>query len=185
MLRACRFSSQLGASIEAATFKSMQKNAHKILFVSKERWVSEITRLLCADSPVWGLRYLMDTGLMKYIIPELAIQKGYNQNSRYHDYELWEHTLLVVLESEATPLMRWAALLHDVGKPFVRQDKGDRSIYPMHEVVGAEMVDSIARRLKFSNEMRTDLVAIIKNHLDDASPLREADNKHKNKEALA
>jgi putative nucleotidyltransferase with HDIG domain len=179
MLRAARFSAQFGFDMEEATYKSAKRNAHKILHVSKERWVQELDKVLMSPYPEQGLGFVMGMGLMTYILPEVAIQYGYDQNSKYHDYQLWVHTLLVVKDSPHDIDLRWAALLHDVAKPFCRVNKEGRSVYAKHDLLGAEMVDHIARRLRFSNERREAVVQLVLTHLDDANPLREADNKHK------
>lgn len=179
MLRACRFAAQFDMFVEPATVKSMRKNAHKILHVSKERWVQELDKLLMAESPLYGLVHLAGTGLMRYVLPEIALQENYDQKSRYHGLDLWDHTIRVVCDTPPDLNLRWAALLHDVAKPFCRVDKTDRAIYPLHDILGAEMVDGISRRLKFSNERREYLVHTVGYHLEDDSPLREYDNKHK------
>lgn len=180
MLRACRFASQLDFSISTQTFRGIKTNAHKILEVSKERWVSEIDKILISDNPFLGLGYLADTRLLNYIIPELAIQVGYNQNSKYHKYDLWNHTKLVVQYSPKDINIRWGALLHDIGKPFVREEKPGRSIYAKHEILGEEIVERLSRHLKFSNGRRQFIKEIVRNHIEDEnSPIKGADNKAK------
>ena len=124
MLRACRFVSQLGFTIEPNTLKSMQKHSNRILSVSKERWTQELDKLLVGDNVSAGLEALRESGLLRFIFPELQIQVGYNQNSPHHGLELWEHTKGVV--GLADKPLRWAALLHDVAKPFTRTDKPSR-----------------------------------------------------------
>lgn len=176
MLRACRFVSQLNFSIEAHTFKSMTKNAHKILDVSKERWMLELDKLLLGDNVYYGLMFLWGSGLMKFMIPELHLQFGFNQRTKHHEFLLHEHTALVVQNCPKDINLRWAALLHDIAKPFIFQDKGDRNIYPMHEMVGAEFVEKIASYLKWSNERRKTVKELVLNHLSDESPLRQYDN---------
>lgn len=181
LLRAARFTSQLGFTVEESTKKSAGKMAHKMLGVSKERWSQEMDKLLIGDFVYDGLGFLADTRILNFILPELALQVGYDQNSKYHDLTLWEHTKLVVADIQKDKVMRWAALLHDVGKPFVRTDKEDRSNYVHHERVGAEIVWKIARYLRWSNERRDEVVELVLHHLEDSSPLRKADNAHKRK----
>jgi tRNA nucleotidyltransferase (CCA-adding enzyme) len=85
---------------------------------------------------------------------------------------------------EATPLkldLRWAALLHDIAKPFVRtENKNGYSNYINHEILGADIVEKLSRHLKFSNDRREYIVDLVKNHLNDDCELREYDNKCKN-----
>jgi tRNA nucleotidyltransferase/poly(A) polymerase len=140
MLRAARFSAELGFEVEEQTAAAMQRLAHRILLVARERWVAELDKLLVGPRAADALRLLADTDLLRYLLPELQLQVGYEQNSRYHDRTLFEHTLGVV---EATPpevTLRWAALLHDIAKPYMRVEKPGRSTYVRHDLLGAEIV---------------------------------------------
>ena len=178
MLRVARFASQLGFTVEIKTLEAVKEKNYKILEVSKERWVKEIDKILVSDCPRIGLNILAYTNLLNYIIPELSLQVGYDQNSKYHSLPLWEHTLGVVDNVNADIILRWSALLHDVGKPFVRtkNKKTEYHNYIKHDLLGAEMVDKIGRYLKFSNDRREQIKNIVLHHLDEDSPLREADN---------
>lgn len=125
-----------------------------------------------------------ETDLLKFVSPELRLQVSYDQNSDWHELTLFEHTIATVEKVPKIVNLRWAALLHDVGKPFVRTDnKRGSSNYVFHDVVGAELITGIGKRLKWSNE-RLDIVReLVGYHLDDASPLRQADNSSKSKVA--
>jgi len=182
MLRAARFMSTLGFSIEENTGKRILDGAPQILKVSKERWTQELDKLLMGDYVVNGLNALMVWRLMNYMIPELSVQFEYDQMTPYHDFTLWEHTIRVV---EAVPKdinMKWAALLHDVGKPYVAKIKpnGEQKTYVGHELVGKEMAEKIGRYLKWPNNTsnpRIDTVAdIVGCHLEDRSPLKGYDS---------
>lgn len=180
MTRACRQSGVFGFTIEERTFKSIEKNAHHILDISKERWMEEFNKILLSPMPSRGLDNLAKTGLLKYMIPELALQVGYDQNSPHHTLSLWEHSLKVVdgVRGNSDDLiLLWAAMLHDMGKPYCRGEKPDRSTYIKHDIVGAEMVDRLGKTLRWSNEMREAVKALVKNHMSDsANPiLLEAD----------
>ncbi len=176
MLRAARFSAQLGFNIDETTFKSAAKLNYKILQVSKERWVMELDRLLLSPYVDRGLNNLMDTGLFRYMIPELFLQKNYNQNSKYHAYNLWKHTVRVTNLAPLEINLRWAALLHDMAKPFVRVEKEDRSVYAKHDILGHELVIRLGNYLRWSNK-RIEIVSnLVKDHLRDDSPLRDIDN---------
>ena len=192
MLRAFRFSSQTGFNIEEGTFKSIKKKAYHILDISKERWVTELDKLLLGDNVENALKLLFESGLIKYMIPELNLQYNYDQNSKYHKLKLHEHTLKVVGLCPKDLNLKWAALLHDIAKPFARIDKwmgidGDKehqelsesyikSNYPFHEVLGKEFIIKISKYLKFSNE-RTEVISdLVLNHLKDECELRKYDN---------
>lgn len=185
MLRAGRFASQLGFIVEEKTKTAVQQLNYKILEVSKERWMLELDKILMTDKPSIALTFFMETGLMKFILPEIALQYNYDQKSIYHDLTLWEHTSKAL---DATPKdinLRWGLFLHDVGKPFVRTDKflegkWIKTNYVKHDMVGAELVEKIARYLKWSNDRRECVVNLVRNHLNDDSPLREYDVQGKN-----
>jgi len=179
MLRAARLAAQLGFVIDETTVRAMARKAHRILDVSKERWVGELDRLLMTAEVATGLRYLMDTGLLTYMIPELALQRDYNQNNYHHSHDLWEHTVRVVSFAPLDHRMRWAALLHDIAKPFVRVEKEDRSVYPRHDLLGAEMVGRLGRYLKWSKRRTEGVRMLVQGHMEDDSPLRDADSRAK------
>jgi len=144
----------------------------------------ELDKILMTDKPSIALDFFMETRLMNFMIPELALQYNYDQNSVYHDLTLWEHTKKAL---DATPKdinLRWGILLHDVGKPFVRTDKFSEGIwikanYIKHDIVGAEFVTKIAKYLKWSNDRTKSVENLVRNHLNDDSPLREYDMKGK------
>lgn len=167
MLRAARFASQLGFKVEEKTRLAIVHHGHKILNVSHERWMQELDAILLSDHPEIGLGLLADTDLIKYILPEMRLQIGYDQNSPYHKLTLWEHSLSTMLRVPKDINLRWAALLHDVGKPFTRTDKPDRSNYVAHDVIGAILAESIGRRLKWSNERTRRVSGLIAGHLHD------------------
>lgn len=177
MLRAARFASQLEFSVDNFLENTVGKMAHKILEVSKERWVMEMDKLLMTVHPEIGLEFLAKTKLLHFMFPELSLQIGYNQNSPFHSFELWEHTKMVVSYAIQDINLRWAALLHDVGKPFVRGEKPDRSNYIKHDLLSAEIVDKYASYLKWSNERKTKVKELVLNHLLYNSPLYEPDKK--------
>jgi len=177
MLRAARFASQLGFEIDQLAESTAGKCANKILEVSRERWVAEMDKLLVTNKPSIGLDFLARTRLLNFMIPQLAVQVGYDQNSHWHDLTLWEHTLATVDAAPNDVDLRWAALLHDVGKPAMRtENKAGHSNYIMHDLLGAEIAKSVGLYLKWSNARIEKVSSTIFNHLRDDSPLRAADN---------
>lgn len=179
MLRACRFVSQLGFTINLPACNSITKLSHHILDIAKERWVMEMDKLLMGDYVSDGLAYMWALDLFKFMIPELHLQKNFNQNTTHHVFDLHEHTKRVVAACPKDLDLRWAALLHDVAKPFVFIDKGDRYIYPFHEEVGAEMVEKIGLHMKWKNERIKKVKLLVLEHLKEESPLRKYDNMSK------
>jgi poly(A) polymerase len=179
MLRAARFAAQLNFEVHPDTIAAMKRLAHRILLVARERWVAELDKLLVAPGVSAGLTLLAKTDLLRYLLPELQLQVGFEQNSRYHDRTLFAHTLAVV---EATPpdvTLRWAALLHDIGKPYMRVDKPDRSTYVRHDLLGAEIVERMALYLKWGNRRRDEIASLVRDHMHPDSPLRAADDSAK------
>jgi tRNA nucleotidyltransferase (CCA-adding enzyme) len=182
MMRAYRFASQLGFLIEERTFSSMKKYAHRILTVSKERQCAELDKLLMGDCSGNALRTMWLGGMMKFIIPELQIQLDFDQHSPYHAAPLHEHTALVVQGAPNELDLKWAALLHDVGKPAARTYKmrgGEwtgQCNFVHHETIGAELVESIGQRLHWSKAQVNARKALVAGHLDPDSPLKPADD---------
>lgn len=180
MLRAARFSAQLGFTVEKDTFEMCKQLNYKILDISKERWVMELDKLLTSANPSLGLDFLMQTRLMNYILPELSLQYKYNQNNPHHELDLWEHTKKVVSLTPNDVELRWAALLHDIGKPFCMQEKTEtHCTYYKHDLLGKEIVNKLALYLKWSNDRKENIIRLVFNHMTDTSPLRIADRQSK------
>ena len=183
MLRAVRFACRFNFKIEANTFKKMQERALTILDISKERWVMELDKILSCDNVELGLNLLWDSNLFRFMIPEMQSQRGFEQNSKYHNYTLDEHTIIVVKNIPKEDLnLRWAGLLHDIAKPFVQthHPKGHCN-YIGHGKLGADIVKRLARHLKFSNDRTDTIIELVENHLEENSILKPYDNIGKRK----
>ena len=132
----------------------------------------ELLKTLQAARPSIGLEVMRLSGILRVVLPELLPMHGCAQN-RYHAYDVWDHTLAVVDSLRPDPVLRLAALLHDVGKPAVRgvnETTGDYTFYH-HEVVGGDMSRGICARLKLSNQQRELVADVVRHHLvvyDDA-----------------
>lgn len=179
LLRMCRFASQFGGTFNVSeqTWEQACALSHSILDVSRERWVIEMDKMLMTEKPSVSLQHLADSRLLNYMIPELALQVGYDQNNPHHSKTLWEHTLAVVDNAPGPASILWAALLHDVGKPFVMTTNGKgKSNYINHERVGAEIALKTGRYLRWSNDRVETVTSLVLHHMDEDSPLRAADN---------
>jgi tRNA nucleotidyltransferase (CCA-adding enzyme) len=178
MMRAARFAATLNFSIDIDTVKSAKKVSHRLMYISKERICSELDKILMSDVPSIGFRNLAAMDLLKYIIPHLVIQIGYNQNSKYHSLELWEHTLMVLDNVDKDINLRWAALLHDIGKPYCStyNTKTGYNNFIKHDLIGYDLVKQIGISLKWSNDRIEAVSKIVLEHLRDDSPLKYADN---------
>lgn len=162
-LRAVRFAATLGFSIEPETFSSIQRTW---LSVSNERVMIELVKGLACDAPSRFMTMLLDSGILAQILPEMLPMVGCGQN-KYHEFDVWRHTLSVLDHSPIDTCIRLAAMLHDVAKPTVKGTHprtGEVTFYD-HENIGADVADSILRRLKFSNEVRETVVHLIRHHL--------------------
>lgn len=154
ILRAVRFSAQLGFEIENDTMKAIEKLAPTLEKISAERIRVEMEKLIVSNHPD-KLITAYKSGITKVIFPEFDKMMECPQNTPYHKYNVGEHTIKVMENVENTKEMRWAALLHDIGKPqAIIYDKKDpeRMHFYGHAHVGAEIAQKIMRRLKMDNK---------------------------------
>lgn len=165
MLRAVRFSAQLGFSLEPKTQRAIVKLAGSLKFVSKERLRDELIKILASPRPAAGFRLLQEGKLLQYILPELLDGLGVKQD-RHHIYPVFEHNLLSLEHCPSSDwAVRFAALLHDIGKPKTRKIIDGIATFYNHEYVGAKLTDRIMSRLKFSNKDRERVVNLVRNHM--------------------
>ncbi|MDD2793414.1 MAG: HD domain-containing protein [Sediminibacterium sp.] len=152
MLRAIRFATQLGFKIEAGTFAAIGQNVHRMKIVSQERITDELNKIMLCPKPSVGWDLLYQSGLLKQIFPQMVDLHGavYIDGKGHKDN--FYHTLQVldnIAEHTDSLWLRWAALLHDIGKPATKKfEEGHGWTFHGHEVVGARMVPKIFARLK-------------------------------------
>jgi tRNA nucleotidyltransferase (CCA-adding enzyme) len=195
LVRGLRFVSQLGLEPDEQTLEQMRHEAQSVSLVSGERvgggltadGMGELSKLLLGTYPAKALRLARDTGVLVALLPELGAAIGFDQESRYHDLTVDEHTFAVVQSAAnaGVPLrVRLAALFHDLGKPHVawrgrdgrlhyyaKPGHSDRS----HQDVSAELAASALRRLRYPTALRERVVLIVRHHMFDpgkADPLR-------------
>ena len=152
MMRAVRFASQLNFKIHRETFEAIKRNKKRLKILSKERIIDELNKIMSHDKPSVGLRLLFETGLLDEFFPELVQLQGVEENEGKTHKDNFYHTLEVVdnVAAESDNLwLRWAALLHDIGKPATKRyhEKNGWSFHG-HEFVGSKMVPKIFKRLK-------------------------------------
>lgn len=167
LLRAIRFSAQLGFSIEKNTLAAIRAEAGLLEFVSKERIRDEFTKLLMTERATDGVRTLAATGLLRHILPELTEGIGVSQN-KHHIYEVFEHNVraLDYAVSKKLPLeLRLASLLHDVGKPKTKRGEGSDSTFYGHQVVGERMAAKALDRLRFSKDITEKVALLVREHM--------------------
>ena len=171
MLRAIRFAARFQFAIEPATQAAMRSLAPKTNAVSNERIRDELTRMLTEGHARRAFELLDTTGLLAQVLPEAAKLKGVQQPPQYHpEGDVWIHTLMLLdqLEAGCSMTLAWGALLHDIGKPATFQlpaNPEDRIRFNGHVEVGVAIAADICRRLRFSNEETTQILALIHNHM--------------------
>ena len=160
MMRAIRFASQLGFIIQDKTFEAIQRNAERIRIVSTERITTELNKIVLSQKPSIGFKLMYKSGLMNIIFPEFCALKGVetvgqrgHKDNFYHTREVLDH----VAAKSDNRWLRWAAVLHDIGKPATkRYDERLGWTFHGHEVRGSKMVKKIFThlRLPLDNKMR-------------------------------
>ncbi len=164
-LRACRFAAQLGFRIEPGTQAAIPARLDVARKVAVERVLVELTKLLTGAHPELGLARLREGGLLDLWLLELGPMKGCGQN-RHHRYDVWDHTLEVARLAPPDPALRWAALLHDVGKPPARSvdaASGEAHFYG-HEARSVELAGAILARLKAGHALSREVLALVRHH---------------------
>lgn len=174
MMRGARFASQLGFTLQTDTFDAMTEMAVRIDMISAERVQAELVKLMLGANPRAGLEILVNTGLAARVLPELPALK-LETDEHHHHKDVYEHTLTVLDQAigyekdyglEADFTLRFAALLHDCGKPLTRklEPNGAVSFYH-HDMVGAKLATKRMRALKFDNDTTKAVARLIELHL--------------------
>ncbi len=171
MMRAARFAAQLGFRVAPKVVEAMTAMAERITIVSAERIRDELVKLMLAADPRAGLTLLVDTGLAAQILPEVPkLQLEIDEHHRHKD--VYEHTLTVLEQAidlepgEPDFVLRFAALMHDVGKPKTRRfEAGGGVSFHHHDVVGAKLTRKRMKALRFPNDVVDDVSELVELHL--------------------
>ena len=175
MLRAARFVSQLGFTVAPRVRAAIEEMAPQLARISAERVAAELDKLLLGDDPVAGIDLLVHTGMGEVVLPEVGgMQMAIDEHHQHKD--VYQHSLTVLRQAialedprpEGGPdlVLRWAALLHDIGKPATRRHEQNGGVsFHHHEVVGAKMARKRLRALKYSNQMVDDISQLVYLHL--------------------
>lgn len=170
MMRAVRFASQLGFDIAPETFDAIERNRERIRIVSKERIITEINKIVSSPVPSIGFELLDKTGLLQLIFPELSRLKGVEKIGAHAHKDNFTHTLGVldnVAANSDNIWLRWAAILHDIGKPSTKAYSHSVGwTFHGHEIVGGRMIGDIFRRMKLPlNEKMKYVRKLVQLHL--------------------
>lgn len=179
MLRAIRFATQLQFDIEPNTFRGIIQNQTRLSILSQERITEELNKIILAEQPSYGFKLMDAAGLLHYILPELVALKGVEYVEGKGHKDNFFHTLKVldnVAQYSSDLWLRWAALLHDIGKaPTKAFDPQQGWTFHGHEVVGAKMVRKTFERLRLSNrEPLRKVEALVRLHLRPIALVKES-----------
>jgi tRNA nucleotidyltransferase (CCA-adding enzyme) len=162
VLRAARFAATLGFEIEENTLAAIRPTLDVFAKVAIERVQAEWFKIMMADKPSIAFKIMLDTGMLEITVPEFIPMVNCAQN-KYHEHDVWKHTLETMDFCPKDPLLRLAALFHDVGKPQARAFDEDYTFYE-HEHIGADITDNILTRMKFSTDDKKLIVSLVRNH---------------------
>lgn len=164
IMRAVRFSAQLGYHIEENTRRAVRDMAPNLSKISAERIASELTRLLVSPHPE-ELRTMAETGITAVILPEFDICMATPQHNPHHCYSVGEHIIHAVAAVRADKVLRYTMLFHDLGKPACHtRDEEGIDHFKGHAAVSADMAHAIMKRLKFDNETLKQVETLVRYH---------------------
>lgn len=169
LMRAVRIATQLSFTIEENTWEALVNKANLITKIAHERIRDELMKILASDFPYEGIMMLKNAGLLQYILPELLEGVGVSQirPGRHHTTDVFTHNVMSLKYCPSTdPLVRFATLIHDIGKPKVQSfDEQGFVIFHNHEMIGAKIARNICDRLNFSKKEREKVVSLIRWHM--------------------
>jgi len=165
MLRAVRLSVQLNVALTDKTFAAMSGLADQIQYVSWERIRDEFLKMIATDYPAEAVELLDDTGLLHFILPEVREGRGIEQGG-HHTTDVWTHSLDALAHCPShDPIVRFATLLHDVGKPRTLKYVDEDPTFYNHEIVGAKLAKKIAERFRLSKKEIDRIYILVRNHM--------------------
>lgn len=168
MLRAIRFSAELGFMINTDTYNAIFELKGFMNNVSRERIRDEFTKIILSDNPMIGLNMAQKLEILSFISPELENMVGVDQNKQAHLYNVWEHSLRALqhaADKKLSLIIRLSALFHDIAKPQTKRVIGDKTTFYGHDVVGAKVTRETLARLNFSKEIIEKVTNFVRWHM--------------------
>ncbi|MBI2466014.1 MAG: HD domain-containing protein [Candidatus Sungbacteria bacterium] len=167
LMRAARLAAQLGFEIEPTTKSAVKKHAPALKMIAHERVRDELMKLVASADPEKGIILMQELGLLKIVLPE--VEEGVNvAQNKHHIYNVFEHSvksLGFAAKYNFNVYVRWASLLHDVGKPRAKEGSGPEASFHGHEFIGAKMVARALERLKFSKDFIEKVYTLVRYHM--------------------
>jgi poly(A) polymerase len=166
MLRLIRFMAKYNWQADPAAIDAVRRNAHRIEIVSGERIMEELSKIMRLGKLAQAIRFMANTGLLKYVMPEVEALRGVKQSPQHHsEGDVFDHTMLVLEKAAPTIEAQLAALLHDAGKPSTQKFFEDKIQFLGHEVVSGEIAEAMLRRLKFDLNTIKKVRRMVESHM--------------------
>jgi len=167
LIRAIRFASTLNYKIESRTWAAIKKMAKQIKQVSPERVRDEMIKIFTRNHAHYGLKLLDESGMLRFVLPEIDALKGVKQPKKYHpEGDVFVHTALLLSKLKNPSLVvAFSGLLHDIGKPKTYSKDRQGIHFYGHAEKGAKMAEKVLKRLKFSKRETRDIVTCVANHM--------------------
>jgi len=169
IMRALSQSAMFGFKISKPLQTAMKNHAHLLEKVPAEAIRIELNKILTSKKPSRYFMLMHKLGILKIILPEIHACVGVKQDKRYHKYDVFKHCIYTCDNIKPDLALRWAAILHDVGKPATKQvittKDGSRTTFHKHEMVGTKLTKQMLTRLKYDNELKKEVAELVKLHM--------------------
>lgn len=165
LLKMPKYVARYGFATPPEVMRAAKREAGAVLDVPRHTWKPQLDRLLLGDFVMQGLDWLHDTGVLPLLMHEVESMIGFHKTCPHHHKDLWDHTKLVIHQADKNLVVRWAALMHDIGKVWTRSvTRAGKVHFFRHEEMGAILFEGVAARLQFTAEETTEVAYVIRQH---------------------